>query len=91
MPTVNGLSAANYIVFEPLTDNVTLYSDNTMSAAAIANLEQVHHVRFRKTNFVRRSGALTDMVTLGFTSINCRFENCTFTDSLANPAAALRI
>lgn len=91
MPTVNGLSAANYIVFEPLTDNVTLYSDNTMSAAAIANLEQVHHVRFRKINFVRRSGALTDMVTLGFTSINCRFENCTFTDSLANPAAALRI
>lgn len=91
MPDVYGLSASNYIVFEPQSNNVTLYSDTTSSAPYIVNLAAASNVRFRDIKFVRRSGALTDMVFLDMTSANCRFERCSFIDSLANPAASMRI
>ena len=91
MPQINGLSASHYIVFRPASTGTTLYSDNTSNANSIVNLEQVSNIRFRDITFVRRSGALTDMVTLGDNSDNCHFERCTFVDSANATVAAMRI
>ena len=91
MPPVTGLSQQHYIVFCPLTDSVVLYSDNTSGAASIVDLDSVSNIRFRDITFSRRSGALTNMVTLGMNSHNCRFDRCVFVDSLANAPASLRI
>lgn len=91
MPQVNGLSESHYIVFRPATTGVTLYADSTQGTASIINLEQVSNIRFRDINFVRRNGALTDMVTLGDNSDNCHFERCTFTDSVNVTVASMHI
>lgn len=92
MPAVNGLSGTNYIVFKPQgTGRVILFADSTQAQASIVNLESVHNMRFRDLYFVRRNGALDDMVKLGVASVDCRFEGCSFIDSLPNPPASLRI
>lgn len=92
MPQVDGVSENHYIVFESMdTTRATLYKDNTMPQSAIVSINATSHVRFRNLNFVRRSGSLTDMVVLGSTSSDCRFERCLFVDSVPNPAASMRI
>ena len=96
MPAVPGISEQHYIVFESLNTaqasmRAVLYSDSTLGANAIVNLENISNIRFRNLVFKRNNGALTDMVTLGPNSTNCRFEGCTFTDMLTNPIASLRI
>ena len=93
MPEVDGLSAAHYIVFESRDpeQRAVLFSDDTCTQGSIVNLENVANIRFRNLDFSRRSGALTEMVKLAQTSVNCRFENCLFADSLDNPPAAIRI
>ena len=92
MPEVEGLSTEHYIVFESMDDErAVLYSDASCGQGSIVDLGAVSNVRFRGIDFVRRSGALTEMVTLAQTSVNCRFENCLFADSLDNPPASLRI
>lgn len=91
MPVVPNIDNA-YIVFESRNAQLAaLYSDNTMNLDAIVNLENTKNIRFRDLVFKRNDGALTDMVTLGPSSVNCRFERCTFTDMLDNPIASLRI
>lgn len=93
MEAVPGLSEQNYIVFESRTPatRAVLYSDSTTGAASIVNLEEVNNVRFRNIDFKRINGPLTDMVTLGPGSENCRFEGCLFEDMLTNPVASLRV
>ena len=92
MPVVPGISESNYIVFESMSSTrAVLYSDNTMDQGSIVNLENTSNIRFRNLNFVRNSGPLTDMVTLGIGSVNCQFINCNFTDMLTNPVTSLRI
>lgn len=96
VPGVPGVSESHYIVFEsrtlqPASSRAVLYSDSTCGAASIVNLENISNVRFRNVDFKRVHGALTDMVTLGPNSENCRFEGCTFTDMLLNPVASLRV
>lgn len=91
MPTVAGLTQQHYIVFCPQSDSVVLYSDNTTDKPSIVNLDSVDNIRFRDIVFSRRSGTLTNMVNLGPTSHNCRFERCTFVDSMANVPASMRI
>ena len=91
VPEINGLSESHYVVFTPLSQGVSICAEADIDSASIVNLEQVSHIRFRNINFVRRSGALTDMVTLGINSSSCHFENCSFIDSLDNTSAALRI
>jgi hypothetical protein len=91
MPVTEGISANHYIVFEPQGDSVFLLARTEWPSASIVNLEAISNVRFRNINFVRRDSQITDMVTLGINSANCRFEGCSFIDSLANPSAAMRI
>ncbi len=92
MPVVNGLTEQHYIAFESMGSNrATIYFDETMAQSSIVNLENVANLRLRNINFVRRSGALTDMVTLGVNSNHCRIEKCYFIDSLENPTASMRI
>ena len=97
MPTVNGLSEQNYLVFESMNDTkAALYADTLTSQASIANLENVANVRFRNVCFVRRNASidgtlLSNMVLMGPSSVNCRFEKCDFIDSVDNPVAPLRI
>lgn len=92
MPTVSGLTEQHYLVFESMgATPAVIYSDSTLSATSIVDLSATADVRFRNVKFVRRNGALTDMVTLGMGSSRVRFEGCQFLDSLPNPPAALRI
>lgn len=98
MQAVPGVSENNYIVFEtrqsPSGARAVLYSDSTMGRTSIVNLENADNIRFRNIDFKRNNGPLTDMVTLGPNSENCRFEQCGFTDMLGyagNEVASLRI
>ena len=98
LPAFSGSTASHYVVFEPRTNGVTFYSDAEGGVVAneILNLEQVSNVRFRNIRFVRRSATedttvLQSMVKVGMNSVNCKFEGCSFIDSVENPAASLRI
>lgn len=91
MPEIDGLTQQHYIVFEPASGNVTLYSDATTEAQNIVDLSNVSNIRFRNINFVRRSGALANMVIMGEGSSDYRFENCRFVDSIGSAVASMRI
>ncbi len=91
MPEVTGLSAQNYIVFCPQNGAVVLYSDDTTGTESIVNLDSVANIRFRDITFSRRGGSLTNIVKLGMGSDNCRFERCTFVDSMENVPPSMRI
>lgn len=92
MPTISGISATHYVVFEPAGGDVAFYADSSIgSGTAIADLTASGYVRFRNINFVRRSGTLTYMAALGSASHSCRFDGCKFIDSLANQSSDLRI
>ena len=91
MPAIPGTSDQNYIVFQPVSGNVTFYADETTGSTEIVNVDSADHIYFRNIKFVRRSGALSNMVMLGMESHGCHFENCTFVDSLANASATMRI
>lgn len=83
VPTVSGITDQHYVVFCPQNGaTVTFYSDSYNSQSSIVNLENVSNFRFRDINFVRRNGQLTNMVTMGMNSHRCRFERCSFVDSL---------
>jgi len=90
MPSVNGLTQSHYLVLEPQGERVKVLFDND-NTQYMVNLEDADNVRLRRMDFVRRSGALTNMVVMGQNSANCVLENCTFIDSVSNPAAAMRI
>ncbi len=89
MPYVNGATALHYVVFEPVSGNVTFVSNDT--AVSMVDLTDATCVRFRNIRFVRRAAPLTNMVELGVNSANCHFYGCSFIDSVANPAANMRI
>lgn len=91
MPEVDGLTEQHYIVFEPAGESATIYADATTGTQYMVNLANVDNMRFRNIDFVRRGGALTNMVALGLNSANCRFEGCRFLDSVASTTASMRI
>ncbi len=93
MTPVNGLSEQHYIVYESLDPEnpAVLYADATTGTDQIVDITAIGNMRFRNLTFVRRDGALTNMVAMSPVSDNCRFENCSFIDSLENPVAAMRI
>lgn len=90
MPVVDGLTAQHYIVFEPIEERAKLLFAGD-ATNYIVDLTNVNNIRFRNIDFVRRSGTPTNMVALGYESENCRFDDCRFIDSIANPVPALRI
>lgn len=91
MPVVPGLTAEHYIVFESMGNNrAVLFAEDT-AQNSIVNLESVSHMYFRNIDFVRRDGAITDMVTLGINTTDCHFRGCAFLDSLANAPTSMRI
>lgn len=91
MPEVDGLTEQHYIVFEPATSNVTLYASAATGAQNIVDLTNVSNIRFRNINFVRRGGALANMVIMAEGGSNYRFDNCRFIDSLVASVASMRI
>ena len=92
MPAVNGISQQHYIVFCPQSDSVVFYKDNTVrDSICIVDLDLVSNIRFRDVTFTRTSGKLERMVALGMNSNNCRFERCTFVDSMTNVPPSMRI
>ena len=89
---VAGLSREHYLVFESMdSEHAVLFSDNTCTQGSIVNLSSVANVRFRNLDFVRRNGALPEMVTMASSSNNCRFEGCRFIDSLTSASGSLLI
>ncbi|MBR1549328.1 MAG: T9SS type A sorting domain-containing protein [Bacteroidales bacterium] len=104
VPAFTGANANAYVVFEPEGNGrVTVFSSEANNryedengaylpiSTSLVNLVDAANVRFRNINFVRYAMPLTDMVTMGLNSANCHFEGCSFIDSLANPAASMRI
>lgn len=88
MPAVFGTTEEHYVVFEPSGERVKFVSDGG-ATPYIANMAEASNVHLRNIDFVRRSGALTNMVVLGINSNDCHFEGCTFTDSASSATSAI--
>ncbi len=104
MPSVPGVSARNYIVFEPQSGgDVVFYADSSTLERVVylpdtiwgqnwvVNLNNVSHVRFRNITFTRHDVAIPSMVSLSMATQDCRFYNCRFIDSLVNPMTNQRM
>ena len=90
MPFVSGLSAQNYIAFEPAAGAVVTIRDNGV-ATDMVNMENTPYVRLRNLRMVRSVGALDNVIKMGENSTACRVEGCTLIDSIDNPPSSLRI
>lgn len=91
VPEVDGVTQQHYVVFEPLTDSVTIYADDTTGTSYIVDVPNASNIRFRNIDFVRRGGELDYMVRLGENSEYCRFDNCRFIDSAATTTGNMMI
>ncbi|MBR1784911.1 MAG: hypothetical protein IJ760_05680 [Bacteroidales bacterium] len=94
IPAVNGLSEEHYIVFESMDSllrPVVVFDTNSTQSYAAVDLQYVDNIRFRRFDFERRNGTNMYMVEHASSSVNMRFEECRFTDSLDNPSADMRI
>ena len=93
LPNVSGLSEQHYIAFESLDPEnpATVYADATTGTNQIVDISSVGNIRFRNLTFVRRGGMLTNMIAMGSESHNCRYEGCSFIDSVENPQTTMRI
>ena len=87
IPSIPGSSTANYVLFEPLSNNVTF--QNTASVQTIVDMRQASHIRFNNVNFVHASGTVNSLVSLDYTSSDCRFTNCSFVDNSLMPSNTL--
>ena len=89
MPTINGISATNYVKFEPLSGSVAFVADDNSNV--LVNMTNVAHVRFSNITFRRpaNAGSMNYLVLLGTTSNDCRFENCVFEDLASTPVTSL--
>lgn len=83
LPSIDGVTQQHYVVFEPQGERAKVLFDND-GTSYMVNMVNANNVRFRNIDFVRRNGALTNMVTMGVNSDNCIFEGCTFTDSASS-------
>ncbi len=83
-PSIPGISATNYVQFEPLSNSVTFVSamSDTAWVNSLVNLQQTHHVRFKNINFLANaaSNPATYLVRLGTNSKGCQFLDCTFSE-----------
>lgn len=86
-PSIPGVSATNYIQFEPRNAtgaNVTFVSamGATSNVNSLINLQQTHHIRFKGINFWSNaaSNPATYLVRMGINSTGCQFLNCTFSE-----------
>lgn len=81
-PSIPGISANNYVQFEPLSGSVTFVSAmaDTAWVNSLVNLQQTHHVRFKNINFFANaaSNPATYLVRMGTNSKGCQFLDCTF-------------
>ena len=97
IPVIPGSSTSNYVVFKPLTNNVSMVMapEPASGESVIVNMEQATNVMFRNIKFVRHEAvagiSYPSMVRLGMNSLNCRFEGCEFVDEVVDPVATLRI
>lgn len=87
IPELLGLSTQNYLQFEPATATsvVAFEAGTNDESPALLDLSAVSHVRFSNIRFVdnRRSGSgMTNMIRLANSSKDCRFLNCSFTESV---------
>lgn len=87
---VNGVSATNYILFEPLSGEVTFAANGTDDN--IIDMRNEGNIRFRNINFVLEQstgGTHTALVRLGVNSTGSKFNNCSFTDNSTNQESIL--
>ncbi len=81
-PAIPGISATNYVKFEPLSGAVTFVSSmhDTLLVNSLVNLQRTHHVRFKNIQFLSNSASnpVTYLVRMGTNSVGCQFDSCTF-------------
>lgn len=83
-PVIPGISANNYVQFEPLNGSVTFVSamSDTSLVNSLVNLQRTHHVRFKRINFLSNaaSNPVTYLVRMGTNSVGCQFDSCSFSE-----------
>lgn len=81
---IPGISATNYVQFEPLSGSVTFVSamSDTALVNSLINLQRTHHVRFKNINFLSNaaSNPVTYLVRMGTNSVGCQFLDCNFSE-----------
>lgn len=84
-PVIEGVSATNYIQFEPLsTGNVVFVSamGDAPLVNSLVNLQQTNHIRFKNIDFLSnsQSNPATYLVRMGTNSTGCQFIDCSFSE-----------
>ena len=81
-PAIPGVSATNYVKFEPLSGTVTFVSAmiDTALVNSLVNLQRTHHIHFKNINFLSnaQSNPVTYLVRMGTNSVGCQFDSCLF-------------
>lgn len=82
MPQINGLTAAHYIQFEPLTDSGTVFFSNVgNTSSTIVDMQSTSDIRFHNIVFRVEENGLTEAVRMSTTSNRGQFLNCAFVAS----------
>ena len=84
-PTIPGVSASNYVQFEPLSSAAVTFVSamaDTALVNSLVNLQQARFIRFKDINFWSNcvSNPATYLVRLGTNSVGCQFINCWFNE-----------
>lgn len=84
IPLVNGISARNYIQFEPLDGSDTSVVFTPTNTQQIVDLRNEGHVRFKKITFRShyQTSAVTYHIRMSNASRACQFLNCHFEENL---------
>lgn len=83
IPVVNGISARNYVQFEPLDGSDTsVVFQAVRNTQYIVDLRNEGHVRFKKINFTSNYtfSPVTYHIRMSTASRACQFLNCHFTE-----------
>lgn len=80
-PNIPGVSASNYIQFEPQSSTVMFRA--TTWTTALVDLQNAKYIRFKNIKFAKQwnLGAMRYLVNLGHNSTGCQFINCQLLDS----------
>jgi hypothetical protein len=96
IPNIPGISARNYVLFEPMDGSdtsVTFLPIITSGATtpSLVDIRSTGHIRFNKINFVSNAttSPVTYFVRMSSASTACRFTNCLFREDRGSDDVAL--
>ena len=90
IPDIAGVSATNYVQFEPLSGEVTFVADAENDN--IVDVRNEGNIRFKNIGFVLNAtteGTHTALVRLSANSTGTQFNNCSFVDNSTSQSTTL--